>query len=86
MSLAAPLSSFDVAALRAAEQALAESFEASDPTAWDFYTDDAIFVPPARFLAVDAMAMSATPVPAGHRANEPQRSKSEVPGPRSTRR
>ena len=47
MSLAAPLSSFDVAALRAAEQALAESFEASDPTAWvDFHTDDAIFVPP----------------------------------------
>jgi uncharacterized protein (TIGR02246 family) len=42
-----PLSSSDIAALRAAEQALAESFEAADPTAWvDFYTDDAIFVAP----------------------------------------
>lgn len=41
------LSAVDVAALRAAEQALVESFEASDPTAWvDFYTDDAIFVAP----------------------------------------
>lgn len=41
------LSSSDVAALRAAEQALIESFEASDPTAWvDFYTDDAFFVAP----------------------------------------
>ena len=44
---AVPLSSVDLAALRAAEQALVESFEASDPTAWvDFYTDDAIFVAP----------------------------------------
>jgi ketosteroid isomerase-like protein len=42
-----PLSSSDIAALRATEQALAESFEASDRTAWvDFYTDDAIFVAP----------------------------------------
>jgi len=42
-----PLSSSDVAALRAVEQALVESFEASDRTAWvDFYTDDAIFVAP----------------------------------------
>jgi uncharacterized protein (TIGR02246 family) len=40
-----PLSPADIAALRAAEQSLVESFEASDPTAWvDFYTDDAIFV------------------------------------------
>ena len=38
-----PLSSTDVVALRAAEQALAESFEAADPTARvDSYTDDAI--------------------------------------------
>ncbi len=42
-----PLPPFDVAALRAAEQVLVESFEASDPTAWvDSYTDDAIFVAP----------------------------------------
>jgi uncharacterized protein (TIGR02246 family) len=42
-----PLSPVDIAAVRAAEQSLVESFEASDPTAWvDFYTDDAIFVPP----------------------------------------
>ena len=41
------LSSSDVAAIRAAEEALAEAFEAPDPTAWvDFYTDDAIFVGP----------------------------------------
>jgi uncharacterized protein (TIGR02246 family) len=41
------LSASDVAALRAAEQALVESFEAADPTAWvDFYTDDAVFVAP----------------------------------------
>lgn len=41
------LSSSDLAALRAAEGALAEAFEASDPTAWvDSYTDDAIFVGP----------------------------------------
>jgi uncharacterized protein (TIGR02246 family) len=41
------LSSSDVAAIRAAEKALADAFEASDPTAWvDFYTDDAVFVGP----------------------------------------
>ena len=41
------LSAIDIAALRAAERALVESFEASDPTAWvDFYTDDAIFAAP----------------------------------------
>jgi uncharacterized protein (TIGR02246 family) len=42
-----PLSSSDVAALRAAEQALVASFEDADPAAWvDHYTDDAIFVAP----------------------------------------
>jgi uncharacterized protein (TIGR02246 family) len=42
-----PLSSSDIAALRVAELALAEAFEAPDPTSWvDFYTDDAIFVAP----------------------------------------
>ena len=42
-----PLSSSDVAALRAAEQELVESFEAPDRTAWvGFYTDDAVFVAP----------------------------------------
>jgi uncharacterized protein (TIGR02246 family) len=41
------LSSSDVAAIRGAEKALADAFEASDPTAWvDFYTEDAIFVGP----------------------------------------
>lgn len=41
------LSSTDIAAIRAAEAALAEGFEAPDPTAWvDSYTDDAIFVGP----------------------------------------
>ena len=41
------LSSSDVAAIRDAEKALADAFEASDPTAWvDYYTDDAIFVGP----------------------------------------
>lgn len=41
------LSPSDVAAIRAAEQALAEAFEALDPTAWvDSYTDDAVFVGP----------------------------------------
>jgi len=41
------LSSSDIAAIRAAEAALAEAFEAPDPTAWvDFYTDDAVFVGP----------------------------------------
>ncbi len=39
------LSSSDVAAIRSAETALADAFEASDPTAWvDYYTEDAIFV------------------------------------------
>ena len=37
----------DIAAIRAAENALAHAFEAPDATAWvDFYTDDAIFVGP----------------------------------------
>ena len=41
------LSSPDVAAIRSAEQALADAFEASEPTTWvDFYTEDAIFVGP----------------------------------------
>jgi len=41
------LSSSDVAAIRSAEKALADAFEASDPTAWvDYYTEDAIFVGP----------------------------------------
>ena len=41
------LSSSDVAAIRGAEKALADAFEASDPTAWvDYYTEDAIFVGP----------------------------------------
>lgn len=41
------LSPSDIAAIRAAEEELAEAFEASDRTAWvDFYTDDAIFVAP----------------------------------------
>ena len=41
------LSPSDVDAIRAAEQALAASFEDSDPTAWvGHYTEDAIFVGP----------------------------------------
>lgn len=41
------LAATDLAALRAAEQALAESFEADDPASWvDFYADDASFVAP----------------------------------------
>jgi ketosteroid isomerase-like protein len=41
------LSASDVAAIRTAEQALAESFEAADPAAWvDFYTEDAILGAP----------------------------------------
>ena len=41
------LSSSDIAAIRAAEVALAEAFEAPDPIAWvDSYTEDAIFVGP----------------------------------------
>jgi uncharacterized protein (TIGR02246 family) len=47
LSSTVALSPSDVAAIRAAERALAEAFEASDPRAWvDFYTDDAIFVGP----------------------------------------
>lgn len=38
------LSPSDLAAIRDAEKALADSFEAADPTAWvDFYTEDATF-------------------------------------------
>lgn len=41
------LSTSDLAAIRAAERALAEAFESADPTAWvDSYTADAIFVGP----------------------------------------
>lgn len=41
------LSTSDIAAIRAAERALAQAFESSDPTAWvDSYTDDATFVGP----------------------------------------
>ena len=41
------LSSSDIAAIRAAESALAETFEDPDPTAWvDCYTDDAVFAAP----------------------------------------
>ncbi len=41
------LSPSDIDAIRAAEKALAEAFEAPDPTAWvDFYTEDAIFAGP----------------------------------------
>ena len=41
------LSSSDVAAIRGAEKALADAFEAADLSAWvDFYTEDAIFVGP----------------------------------------
>ena len=41
------LSTADLSAIRAAEKALAESFESPDPAAWvDFYADDAIFVGP----------------------------------------
>lgn len=41
------LSPSDIAAIRGAEQALADAFEAPDPAAWvDFYTEDAIFVGP----------------------------------------
>ena len=39
------LFSSNVAAIRSAERALADAFEASDPAAWvDPYTEDAIFV------------------------------------------
>jgi hypothetical protein len=37
------LSSSDVAAIRSAEKALAEAFEASDPTAWVGYYTEATF-------------------------------------------
>ncbi len=41
------LSPSDIDAIRAAAKALAEAFEAPDPTAWvDFYTEDAIFAGP----------------------------------------
>ena len=41
------LSTSDVAAIRAAEQALAEAFEDPDPTAWvDSYTEDVVFAGP----------------------------------------
>lgn len=41
------LSSSDLASIREAEAALAESFEAPDPTAWvEHYTADAIFAGP----------------------------------------
>src|SRR5215212_2509358 len=41
------LSTADISAIRAAEKALAESFESADPAAWvDFYADDAVFVGP----------------------------------------
>ena len=41
------LSSSDIAAIRAAEEGLAASFEAPDPTAWvPYYTEDAIFSGP----------------------------------------
>ena len=41
------LSTSDISAIRAAEEALAEAFESSDLTAWvDFYTEDAVFVGP----------------------------------------
>src|SRR5436309_1895131 len=46
-SSAMALSASDVAAIRAAEEALADSFEGPDPTAWvDFYTEDAVFAGP----------------------------------------
>ena len=41
------LSTSDISAIRAAERALAQSFESPDLTAWvDSYTDDAIFIGP----------------------------------------
>jgi len=41
------LSTSDISAIRAAEEALAEAFESPNLTAWvDFYTEDAIFVGP----------------------------------------
>ena len=58
-----PLSSSDVAAIRGAEKALADAFEAADPTAWVyFYTEDATFVGPgmAEIEGRDAL-LSAAP-------------------------
>src|SRR3990172_3668009 len=46
-SVGVALSPSDVAAIRAAEKALAEAFEDPDPTAWvDSYTHDAVFAGP----------------------------------------
>jgi ketosteroid isomerase-like protein len=66
------LSPGDVAALRAAERSLVESFEASEPTAWvDFYTDDAVFVAPG-IAAIEgrgallAHARQMTPLSSAH--------------------
>ena len=56
------LSQSDVAAIRAAEKALAQAFEDSDPTAWvDAYTEDAIFVGPgmAAIAGRDALLAAA---------------------------
>jgi ketosteroid isomerase-like protein len=68
------LSSSDLAAIRAAEDALAQSFETPERTAWvDSYTDDAIFVGPgipaiegraalldaAREIAISSMEITA---------------------------
>ena len=68
------LSSPDIAAIRAAEDALAEALEAPDRAAWvDFYTEDAIFVGPgmpaiegraafleaAREIAISSMKITA---------------------------
>jgi ketosteroid isomerase-like protein len=42
-----PLSAADLATIRAAEQALAGSFDEQDPAAWvPYYTEDAIFCGP----------------------------------------
>ena len=58
------LASSDIAAIRAAEAALAEAFEAPDPTAWvDSYTNDAIFVGPG----VPAIEGRAALLDAAHR-------------------
>ena len=58
------LASSDITAIRAAEAALAEAFEAPDPTAWvDSYTDDAIFVGPG----VPAIEGRAALLDAAHR-------------------
>jgi ketosteroid isomerase-like protein len=50
------LSSSDIAAIRAAESALAEAFEDPDPSAWvNSYTEDAIFAGPG-FPAIEGRA------------------------------